>query len=76
MYTPLCIAGVIIVILALRRLSKVFTINGIGVFLIFGLGILLVHFWPVFIVCVGLAFSLFLWWLIIRFLIECFTRHS
>jgi hypothetical protein len=75
MYVLFSIAGIVLVILALRRLSKVFTINAAGVLVIFVLGILLARFWPVFIGCLVVAFSLFLWWLIFSFAKECLTEH-
>jgi hypothetical protein len=74
MYALLSIAGIVLVILALWRLSKIFTINAISVLVIFVLGILLARFWPVFIGCLAVAFSLFLWWLIFRFIKECLTE--
>jgi membrane protein implicated in regulation of membrane protease activity len=70
MHVILSIIGIVIVIAALCKLSRIFTVSGIGVIIIFGLGILLVRFWPLFLAGVALALSLFLWWLVIRFLIE------
>jgi hypothetical protein len=76
MHAFLTIAGIIIIIAALRRLSKVCTISGVGVVVIFGLGILLARFWSVFLGCVAIALSLFLWWLVIRFLIERLSQKN
>jgi hypothetical protein len=71
MHILLTILGIFVVMAALRRLGECFKVKGLGVILIFGLGVMLVRFWPVFLLGLALASSLFLWWLVFRFLGEC-----
>jgi hypothetical protein len=73
----LTIAGVILVIFALRRLSRIFTVSEVGVFVLFGLGLFLAFYRPLFLTGVAIAASLFLWWLLFRFLWEWLTgKHG
>jgi hypothetical protein len=75
MHAILTILGILIVIAALRRLSEVLSVNGLGIIVVFGLGILLVRFWPLFLAGVAVVASLFLWWLFFRFLAERFASR-
>jgi hypothetical protein len=80
MHAILSIAGVVIIITALWHLGMFLKgrggISPVVVIIIFGLGLLIPHLWPIFIAGIALAVSLLLWWLILCFLSGLLRREE